>query len=318
MVASFKVADAVGRPPELIPSGWGGGPRHTASGSSGVGPLPPSSPPLPGAPSAACASSKTHPCDLALITLSKEGLKVCRLLAERLGPADLYVHREAAPPEAQAFDRVVELSPRIFHAYKRLVYVMPTGVVVRAIASSVQHKLQDPAVVVVDVLGRWAVSLLSGHEGGANDLALAVVHALGAEPVITTTSEAAKDLIVGLGCRRGTPAEALEAALREGLNRCGGDLAQVRYLASVDLKADEAGLLELSQRLEIPLRFILSEEIRKAPLDLQETGAARRNLDLPAVAEPAALLAGRRTRLILPRTIVGGVTVAVAREEEPV
>ncbi|WP_005038284.1 cobalamin biosynthesis protein [Holophaga foetida] len=258
------------------------------------------------------------PNDLALITLSEQGLKVCRLLAERLGPADLYVHREAAPPDAETFDRVVELSPRIFHRYRRLVYVMPSGVVVRAIAASVQHKLKDPAVVVTDVLGRWAVSLLSGHEGGANDLALAVGNALGAEPVITTTSEAAKDLIVGLGCRRGTSTEALEAALREGLGQCGGELSQVRYLASVDIKADEVGLMELSRRLEIPFRTILSEEIRKAPLDLQESGAARRRLDLPGVAEPAALLAGRRTRLILPRTIVGGVTVAVAREEEPV
>jgi len=258
------------------------------------------------------------PNSLALITLSKEGLKVCRLLAERMGPADLYVHQDVPCEDATPFERVVELSPRIFHAYRRLVYVMPSGVVVRAIAASVQHKLQDPAVVVMDVLGRWAVSLLSGHEGGANDLALAVANALGAEPVITTSSEAAKDLIVGLGCRRGTPAEAIEHALREGLAQCGGGLSRVRYLASVDLKAGEAGLLELSRRLVIPLRFILSEEIRKAPLDLQETGAARRHLDLPAVAEPAALLAGRRTRLILPRTIVGGVTVAVAREEEPV
>nr|WP_320132669.1 cobalamin biosynthesis protein [uncultured Holophaga sp.] len=257
------------------------------------------------------------PTDLALITLSREGLKLCRLLVERLGPADLYVHRDVPCEGAIPFERVVVLSSELFPRYRRLVYVMPSGVVVRAIASSVQHKLKDPAVVVTDVMGRWAVSLLSGHEGGANDLALAVSHALGAEPVITTTSETVKRLIVGMGCRRGTPVASLEAAFREGLALCGGVPEEVRYLASVDLKADEAGLLELGQRLAIPLRFIPAEEIRKAPLDLNETGAARRHLDLPAVAEPAALLAGSRTRLILPRTVIGGVTVAVAREEEP-
>jgi len=258
------------------------------------------------------------PNDLGLITLSKEGLRVCERLAERLGPADLFVHREVCPVQgAEPFDRVMELSPRIFHAYRRLIYVMPSGVVVRAIASSVQHKLHDPAVVVLDVLGRWAISLLSGHEGGANDLALAVGNALGAEPIITTTSETVKTLIVGMGCRRGTSTEALEAALLEGLAQCGGTLEEVRYLASVDIKGDEVGLLALSRRLEIPLRLVASGEIRKAPLDLTESTAARRHLDLPAVAEPAALLAGCRTRLILPRTVVGGVTVAVAREEEP-
>ncbi len=47
-------------------------------------------------------------------------------------------------------------------------------------------------MVVVDVGARWAISLLSGHEGGANDLAVAVGNILAAEPVISTTSEALK------------------------------------------------------------------------------------------------------------------------------
>ena len=255
--------------------------------------------------------------DLALITLSQEGLKICVRLAQRIGPADLYVHQDVACSDAQTFERVAALSPALFTRYRRLVYVMPSGVVVRAIAASIQHKLQDPAVVVVDVVGRWAVSLLSGHEGGANDLAMAAANALGAEPVITTTSEAAKKLIVGLGCRRGASVETLAGALREGLARCGASLEAVRLLASVDIKKDEAGLLELARRVQIPLRFISSEAIRRASLDVQASEAARRHLDLPAVAEPAALLAGCRTRLILPRTVVEGVTVAVAQEEEP-
>ena len=50
--------------------------------------------------------------------------------------------------------------------YDGLVYIAPCGVVVRAIAPFLEHKTKDPAVVVVDVGGRWAVSLLSGHEGG--------------------------------------------------------------------------------------------------------------------------------------------------------
>jgi hypothetical protein len=55
----------------------------------------------------------------------------------------------------------------IFSDYRRLVYVMPCGVVVRAIAAHVNDKHTDPAVVVTDIGGRWAMSLLSGHEGVA-------------------------------------------------------------------------------------------------------------------------------------------------------
>ena len=55
------------------------------------------------------------------------------------------------------------------------------------------------------------MSLLSGHEGGANDLALQIANLVGAEPVITTTTEALKSVIVGVGCRRGTEAERIVA-----------------------------------------------------------------------------------------------------------
>lgn len=79
----------------------------------------------------------------------------------------------------------------------------PCGVVTRALAPHLRHKTTDPAVVVVDAVGRFAVSLLSGHEGGANDLTMAVSNIIEAEPVITTTTETLKTIVVGVGCRRG-------------------------------------------------------------------------------------------------------------------
>jgi cobalt-precorrin 5A hydrolase len=190
-------------------------------------------------------------------------------------------------------------------------------VVVRALAAEVVHKLEDPAVVVTDVKGRWAISLLSGHEGGANALAHACAAVLCAEPIVTTTTEAARDLVVGIGCRRGASPGAIREALEEALATCGGSLDRVRLLASVDLKRDEAGLLEAARELGLPLRFLASQELRRLKLDLPESGAARRHLDLPGVAEPAALLAGRRTRLIQCRITRNGVTAAVALEEDP-
>jgi cobalt-precorrin 5A hydrolase len=214
----------------------------------------------------------------------------------------------------ERFDRIVDLTRDIFAKYDGLVFIAPTGVVVRAVAPLVVHKTVDPAVVVVDVGGRWAVSLLSGHEGGANELAVAVANVLGAEPIVTTTTEAVKDLVVGVGCRRGTACATIAAAVRKALAEAGCHLEQVRLLASADIKADEPGLIEAAERLGLPLRLIGSEEIRQTCYAFEPSRLAQEKVDLPAVAEPAALLAGRRTRLILPRQIHAGVTVAIARE----
>jgi cobalt-precorrin 5A hydrolase len=252
---------------------------------------------------------------IALISLSAEGLSIARRLAPHFSDAEIYVHESVAEaPEVRRFTKVADLTREVFGRCRGLVYIMPSGVVVRAIAPLVEHKLKDPAVVVIDVLGRWAISLLCGHEGGANPLTLRIANLLEAEPVITTTSEAAKDLIVGVGCRRGTPAETIIAAITEALALVGHRPQEVRLLASADLKADETGLLQAAEQLAIPLRLIAGAEIRACGRLFAHSTFVEDKVALPAVAEPVALLAGRRTQLILPKTIIKSVTVAIARE----
>lgn len=251
----------------------------------------------------------------ALITLSVEGTVALKKLEEGLPDSHCFIHKNVpCKYEATRFESIITLTANIFSSYDGLIYVAPCGVVVRAIAPLISSKLTDPAVVVIDAGARFSISLLSGHEGGANDLALKAGNLLGAEPVITTTTEALKSIIVGIGCRRGTSAEVIVEAIQDGLSKVGAGAQEVRYIASADIKSDEEGLLKAARILEIPLRLVNSEEIRESGRVFQRSEFVSRKVNLPAVAEPAALLAGKRTKLIMKRIIWKGITIAIARE----
>jgi len=252
---------------------------------------------------------------LAAITLSEQGACLARQLAASLGPCDLYFHRQVAvAAHAESFDSVVELTARIFSKYHGLIYILPCGVAVRAIAGQLCDKHSDPAVVVVDIAGRWAVSLLSGHEGGANQLAVDVANVLDAEPIISTTTEAIKTIIAGIGCRKGIEAQQIVAAVHAAVASAGVAIEDIRLLASADVKRDEPGLLEAARRMNIPLRLVASGTIRNSTRSFTQSDFVQEKVGLPAVAEPAALLAGRRTQLLLPKQTYHGITVALAKE----
>lgn len=77
----------------------------------------------------------------------------------------------------------------IFDTFDALVFVSSTGIAVRAIAPHVKSKMTDPAVIVIDEKGDYAVSLLSGHVGGSNKLTEQLSDILSAQPVITTATD---------------------------------------------------------------------------------------------------------------------------------
>ncbi len=82
--------------------------------------------------------------------------------------------------------------PMIWKDHDAIIAVMALGIAVRLAGPLAADKRSDPALVVVDDAGRFAVSVLGGHGAGANELTLAVAEMLGATPVITTASEAQK------------------------------------------------------------------------------------------------------------------------------
>ncbi|MGY3200875.1 precorrin-3B C(17)-methyltransferase [Streptomyces sp. TE5632] len=101
-----------------------------------------------------------------------------------------------------------------FAQCEQLVCFLATGAVVRLVAPLLDDKASDPGVVCVDEGGRFAVSLVGGHGGGANDLAREVAEVLGAEPVVTTATDAAG--LPGLDTL-GLPAEGDVAAVSRAL-----------------------------------------------------------------------------------------------------
>ncbi|WP_309093573.1 precorrin-3B C(17)-methyltransferase [Streptomyces sp.] len=80
---------------------------------------------------------------------------------------------------------------RAFAECEQLVCFLAAGAVVRIVGPLLADKASDPGVVCVDEAGRFAVPLAGGHGGGANELARAVGEVLGAEPVVTTATDAA-------------------------------------------------------------------------------------------------------------------------------
>ncbi|WP_328428623.1 precorrin-3B C(17)-methyltransferase [Streptomyces sp. NBC_00443] len=97
----------------------------------------------------------------------------------------------AWPDRVRVYDGPVgDAVRRAFAECEQLVCFLATGAVVRLVAPLLGDKATDPGVVCVDEGGRFAVSLVGGHGGGANELARQVGELLGAEPVVTTATDA--------------------------------------------------------------------------------------------------------------------------------
>jgi len=86
--------------------------------------------------------------------------------------------------------KIDEFVKDTYHEVDALVAVMATGITIRAVAPYLESKLTDPAVIGVDAAGKFVISLLAGHYGGANELARIIADGIGGTAVITTASDA--------------------------------------------------------------------------------------------------------------------------------
>ncbi len=288
-----------------------------------------------------------------------------------------------------------------------LIFIGAVGIAVRMIAPLLQGKAKDPPVVVIGDDGRFVISLISGHLGGANLLAEGLAAAIGATPVITTATDIAglpciedvskafgilienpssikyinsailrdekvvvidanrerlnemkklfgpegvfifksrllkkppkdiplvvisprldtnlygrevlilrpKEIVVGIGCRRGVPASVIKAAVESALTSSGLSPNAIRNLATADVKMDEEGLTLFADEAGLKIDCFSREELNTIEAPSGVTKKALEKFGIRAVAEPAAILSAGAEKLCIKKIKSGTVTVAAA------
>ena len=123
----------------------------------------------------------------AIIVISEASISMAKTLKQELPESEIF--STIANADCQHIPALQEAVPQLFRDSDALIFIGAMGICVRAIAPCIEDKKTDPAVLCVDSTGRYVISVLSGHVGGANGLTQYVAGILGAEPVITTRSD---------------------------------------------------------------------------------------------------------------------------------
>lgn len=129
---------------------------------------------------------------IALIAVTENGNQLSKKVAGFWKDCNRYTFYKYADAESTAFDDLHTLTAKLWNTARALVFFSACGIAVRMVAPLIRSKQTDPAVIAVDEHGKYVVSLLSGHLGGANALTAQIAALLGAEAVITTATDSGK------------------------------------------------------------------------------------------------------------------------------
>lgn len=123
-----------------------------------------------------------------------------------------------------------------------------------------------------------------------------------------------KKIVVGIGCRRGKECEKIYEGFKKSLDDLGISSSRVNMLASAEIKKDEKGILELSDRLDIPVHFVDIDRLKLfESRDVSKSEFVYSKFGIYGVCEPSAMImAGFDSKLIYKKTSYGGVTISIA------
>ena len=118
----------------------------------------------------------------AIILTSESSLQIARTIQNELGKTVIFTKAD--------IEGTIQISSisgcisDIFDEVKSILFIGAMGICVRSIAPYIKDKHTDPAIVNIDSIGKYVISVLSGHVGGANDLTQRIAHILGAEAIL--------------------------------------------------------------------------------------------------------------------------------------
>ncbi|MFW6294809.1 MAG: cobalt-precorrin 5A hydrolase [Halanaerobium sp.] len=126
-----------------------------------------------------------------------------------------------------------------------------------------------------------------------------------------------RNIVLGIGCRKNTSAEEIEAALSSLLRDLNLLPESIKKVATIDLKEKEAGILKLTAENNWPLEIVSRESIKKleADLDIKKSDFVKKTIGVTAAASPAAVLASDSGKLIVDKQKYSGITLSVVEEE---
>ena len=261
--------------------------------------------------------------DPAVVVVDDRGRHAISLLAGHLGGANDLTCRvaemiQADPVITTATDVNDKPAIDILVKEKKLNIENPQAIktVNMALLSDQSIWIHDPFTVLMDDIPNAVQSdedSLSKWEGSGDGAAAIYIGDKHADlsPGVLILRPAS--LVAGIGCNRNTPMEEIKDLLEKVLenHRLAGD--SLGRIATIDLKADEPGLLELSKTLDVPIDFFSREKLGQIKNIQTPSTLVEDHIGVKSVCEAAAILASGMGTLIVPKQKTPNVTVALAR-----
>lgn len=138
-------------------------------------------------------AERVSPMYISIITFTKQGIALGERIQQGCAGVTLYTKYSGADPlnaeVRPVTERIYDWAAARYADSEALLFIGALGIAVRAIAPLVQDKLTDRPVLVIDDTGSFVIPVVAGHMGGANELAVEIAAAIGAIPVITTSTD---------------------------------------------------------------------------------------------------------------------------------